>query len=142
MGPSNKRLTNADYIRERRIKYERKQLDRILQRMFEYGYYNDSPLWYWLAVRDTLLKANKIIIYNPNIVTCDNDNNNEFEMKNINEQLDDELKYQPVITVCWQLLDIFYDKLDDDNLENTKIGLLLELDKSFSKYNDEYLKTT
>ena len=48
------------------------------------------------------------------------------------------IKDKPTITICWKLLDIFFEKIEGNNLENVRLGLLFELDKSFLKYSQEY----
>ena len=126
-----KKLSDHEFYEEIRNKRLLKRLDRLLQNIFDYGYSDKAPKWYWSAIKDTLEKADQIMEYNPlNTIIIE-----ETELPIDKEHCIQE----PIMKSCWKLLDIFYDKIKDNNLENIEQGLLSELDNAFYKYNEEYL---
>ena len=138
---SRKKLSDIEIQQDKQNKIFMRKLDKILQYIFEYGYYDHAPKWYWMAVKDVLSNVDNIIKYDPltsRITIGESDNSDEeldigIELKDVNKLTDKTTK-----EYCWELLDIFFDKIKGKNLNNIRLGLLVELDNAFLRYTEDY----
>jgi hypothetical protein len=143
MNDSKRRSYNEIYDERKNNRFERK-IDKLLQQVFEYGYYDNAPKWYWMSIKDTLKKVDDIIDYNPselciNIITLVDFDEEGDEEINIELKEVSELNEEPILKICWKLLDEFFEKIEGQNLEHIHLGLIHELDNAFCRYNDEYI---
>ncbi len=118
---------------------QRRKLNKVLQIMFEVGYYEESPKWYWSALKETLEHADEIANYIPE------DELGEFYydiMWEYNEGIEmdrlENLDGIPIIECCWKLLDRLYDKIKNKNLYYVRRGLLDVFYRIYKKYELNY----
>lgn len=117
--------------------------NKLLKAIFEIGYYDDSPKWYWLAVRDTLENSNDIINYVPD----DFENCYYYDQVDWNSEIQDIemsrmecLEGEPIISCCWKLLDRLHYKIKNRNLYHAYRGLLNTFHKIYHEYELNYEK--
>lgn len=125
----------------------KRKLDRILQRIFEVGYYDAAPKWYWLAVEKTLMRIDDIMKYVPSddlddFLEYDDFENiyeDKIELKDIEIYVgSDKLSELPVIGRCWKLLDIFFDKVEHYNLFYIRLGLIHIFSEIYYEFEKDY----
>lgn len=147
------RLSQIQINKEMTNTREKKRLNRLLQNIFEYGYYDDCPKWYWQAVRDTLMDDN-IIKYAKNIELSDLNEYYDYpieiereveddyfvELNDIEIYVDSEkLSELPIINACWKLLDRFFVKIEEMNLYYIRLAILHIFTKLYRQYDNKYL---
>ncbi|AYV77000.1 MAG: hypothetical protein Barrevirus7_7 [Barrevirus sp.] len=135
--------TQQDIIQSRLLR----KLNRILEYVFEIGYYDSSPNWYWLALKKTLLQTDEIINYVPILYPNDDYSyahishlfDNDVEMNDIEIFVNNEkLNEKPIIECCWYLLDRFFEKIENKNLYFVRLGFLHTFDKIVKEFIEEY----
>lgn len=118
---------------------QRRKWNSILQIMFEIGYYDSSPKWYWSALKETLEHADEIANYIPE--------NELGEVKyNIVWEYDEGIEMDrlenldgiPIIECCWKLLDQLYDKIKNKNLYYARKGLVDIFYRIYKEYELKY----
>ncbi|ARF09700.1 hypothetical protein Indivirus_2_79 [Indivirus ILV1] len=116
-----------------------KKWNRTLKILFEIGYYDSAPKWYWSALKETLEHADEISNYIPEneIVELDNIAYHE-QCKNIEMDRMENLDEIPIIEVCWKLLDKLYDKIQNKNLYYVRKGLLYVFNRIYNEYELKY----
>lgn len=131
--PHKLSLHEQDIIKSKIIR----RWNKTLQAMFEIGYYDSSPKWYWLAVKETLEHADEIANYIPE-EELDEYMEIIWEDENIEMERMEDLTQEPIIKRCWILLDRLYDKIKNKNLHYVHIGLLNVFYRIFHKYKLNY----
>lgn len=133
-------LSEQDIIKRRIMR----KWNKLLKTIFEIGYYDTSPKWYWLAIKDTLENSNEIANYVPtddleNYYYYDsvdwNSENQDIEMQRM-ENLDGE----PIIRCCWKLLDRLHYKIKNKNLYYAYCGFLNVFYRIYNEYKVNYEK--
>ena len=141
IGKGTNRLSENQIYQEVLHRRAKRKLNRILEAVFEFGYYDIAPKWYWMAVEKTLQKADEIAKYIPEQELYD-DLINAYDLVDLYEdriELTDILDDVTIISRCWKLLDRFYDKIEDRNLFYVRLGLLDTFIKIFNEFEKEYL---
>ena len=133
-------LSEQSIIKSRIIR----KWNKLLKTIFEIGYYDDAPKWYWLAVKSTLEKSDEIINYIPNEfedcyyydhVTWFSDEVQDIELMRM-----ESLEGETVISCCWKLLDRLHYKIKGRNLYNAYCGFLNIFHKVYDEYEFNYKK--
>ena len=124
----------------------RKNLDRVFKWIFTIGYYDNSPVWYWMCVEKTLMQADNIIKHKSFIDLDDDMYIDECDIVDEGVELDDfeyydadgKLSECTVINRCWKLLDKFYDKTENMNLFYIRRSLIYVFCKLYYEFENDY----